>query len=206
MAKGIDRAVPFKKIDELKRLREFGYTFVGRYLTKNRYSWKALSKQEAKLITSADMYVVCVYQNSGNRHDYFNFLQGRKDAIDAIDAANRVGMPADGVIYFSVDCNTETHIEPMIEYFKGVSDIMSKTEHKVGVYGCYRTCVVIPKIVPLVTHKWQTVAWSKGRKCEFNLYQHKIDTYIPEDKKMVGYDLNLSNGNGGGWKYIGGDE
>lgn len=199
--KGIDRAVPFKKLEDLTRLRELGYTFVGRYLTRNRYHWKSLSRQEAEMISKAGMYVVCVFQDANNRNDYFSFTQGKRDACDALEAADRVGMPDNQVIYFSVDMNTSKGVScRVIEYFEGIVSVLGETNHRIGVYGCYQTCVTIPKEVPEVTFKWQTVAWSKGRKCDFNLYQHKTDTFIPEDKKLTGYDLNISYGNGGGWQ------
>lgn len=201
MAKGVDRAVPFKKLDELKALHDLGYTFVGRYLTKNSKHWKALTRQEAKLITSVGMYVVCVYQDENNRADYFSYLQGKIDASRASERAKEVGAPDDAVIYFSVDYNTTTKtISPVIEYFKGIRDAMKDEEYRLGVYGSYNTVEKVTAIVKEINFKWQTVAWSKNKVCDYNLYQHKIDTVIPENKKMFGYDLNLSNGAGGGWK------
>lgn len=200
MAKGIDRAVKFKTLRDLQEIAKLGYTFVGRYLTHSPASWKALDKQEAKLISDAGMYVVSVYQGSGNRADYFTQTQGVIDAHRALDAAGRVGMPKNGVIYFAVDYDTSKYIDGVYKYFNGVSSVLSNTAHRIGVYGSYKTCTNVPRVIPEVDFKWQTLAWSQGKKCDYNLYQHKIDTYIPENKKLQGYDLNLSNGNGGGWK------
>jgi hypothetical protein len=200
MAKGIDRAVPFKREDELKKLLGYGYTFICRYLTPSAVSWKALTKDEAFLISRMGLWVVSVYQGSANRADYFTYAQGKLDGLRAIDAAKRVGMPENGVIYFAVDYDARKVIPAVAEYFKGVVEGLAKTKYRIGVYGCYDVCVKVPELVKRVEFKWQTLAWSNGKKCDYNLYQHKIDTFIPEDKKMVGFDLNLSNGNGGGWK------
>lgn len=199
-AKGIDRAVPFKTLESLKQLRDLGYTFVGRYLTKNRSSWKGLTRFEAELITKADMYVVCVYQNAGNKPQYFTELQGRQDAHDAIDALNEVGAPDDAVIYFAVDYDTRTSILGVLSYFKGITDCLAGTSYRIGVYGSYNTVIKVTGHNKKVQFKWQTLAWSGGKVCKYNLFQWKIDTYIPENKKLTGFDLNKSNGAGGGWK------
>jgi hypothetical protein len=213
--KGIDRAIPFKTLAELQAIRALGYNFVGRYLTKSR--WKALTKQEAELITKADMYVASVYQNANNRADYFSYNQGKMDAYDAIEKAQACGAPDDAVLYFAVDFDTTKIINGVeainyvYPYFKGVADVFAsgytcdkgfKHEYKyrLGVYGSYNTCIKVPARVPKVTFKWQTIAWSKGRECDWNMYQHAIDTVIPENKKLSGYDLNRSKGNAGAWK------
>lgn len=198
--KGVDRAVAFKKLDDLKKLRDLGYTFVARYLSRSR--WKALTRQEAELITKADMYVVCVYQNSSNRADYFNENQGKRDAYEAIELAKSVGAPHDAVIYFAVDYDTRKDIIGVYEYFDGVAEVFAETCHRIGVYGSYNTCVKVTSNNVAVRYKWQTLAWSSGKVCDYNLYQWKIDTCIPENKKLTGFDLNKSNGNGGGWKII----
>lgn len=199
MAKGIDRAKKFESVEELGKLRKFGYTFIGRYLTKS--IWKSLSKREAEFLSDNGFYIVSIYQNANNRADYFNHLQGTYDAHDAIIKAESVGQPDDTVIYFAVDFESSPKtIGGVIEYFKAVLEVIKTTKHKVGVYGSFYTVEEITKALKDVEYKFQTVAWSKGKVSNYNLYQKKCDTVLPEDKSMDGFDLCESNGNGGGWK------
>jgi hypothetical protein len=90
MSKGIDRAVPFKKVSELVELRKHGYTFIGRYLSKR--TWKALTKEEARRIALNGLYIVSVYQDVSNGPQYFTTSKGVADAKDALIKAYSVGV------------------------------------------------------------------------------------------------------------------
>jgi hypothetical protein len=201
MAKGIDRAVPFSKWSELIELRNHGYTFIGRYLSK--YAWKALTKTEARRIALNDLYIVSVYQNSGNGAQFFTTSRGVADAKDALIRAISVGQPKGSPIYFAVDFDAYSSAKSMssvYSYFAGVLSVFKNSGYDVGIYGSYGTVKSVRAKFGL-KYVWQTLAWSKKKVLDdANLYQWKIDTPLPENARFGNVDLNESNGAGGGWK------
>lgn len=199
MGKGIDRAVPFRSMKDLMKIKKYGYTFIGRYLSRSL--WKSLSLKESKLISDAGMYVVSVYQNSNNKPSYFTSARGVQDAQDAIRRAHGVAQPLGSVIYFAVDFDTNhATIDQVQAYFDAVYPIVNNAGYHVGVYGSYFTCSCVRVKLPHI-RVWQTVAWSKGNVLkDAHLYQSKIDTPLPEAKELGNVDLLTSNGNAGGWK------
>jgi hypothetical protein len=201
VAKGIDRAVPFKKTSELLDLKKFGYTFIGRYLSKS--TWKALPKPEARLISLNGLYIVSVYQNSNNKPEFFTPSRGTADAKDALIKAISIGQPKGSPIYFAVDFDAYSSAQSMSKvysYFDAVIKVFKGTGYDVGIYGSYGTCDSVQKKFGL-KYVWQTLAWSKRKVLpNANLYQYKIDLPLPENPSFGNVDLNESNGVGGGWK------
>lgn len=204
MAKGIDRAVPFKKATEIAELKKHGYVFIGRYLSKS--TWKALTKSEARLISAGGLHVVSVYQNGNNNAAYFTESKGIADAKDALIKAISVGQPKGFPIYFAVDFDAYASASSMSKvytYFQGVVKMFKGTGYDVGIYGSYGTCKSVQAKFGL-KYTWQTYAWSKGKVLDPapSLYQWKNDTLLPGNiNSSIGkVDLNVSNGYGGGWR------
>jgi hypothetical protein len=201
VAKGIDRAVPFRKASEVLELKKHGYTFIGRYLSKS--AWKALTKPEARLIALNGLYIVSVYQNANNKAELFTKNRGVSDAKDALIKAISIGQPKGTPIYFAVDFDAYASSHAMSQvytYFSGVVSVFKGSGYDVGVYGSYGTCKSVRDKFGLL-YVWQTVAWSRKKVLpNYNLYQHKVDVALPENRAFGNVDLLESNGNGGGWK------
>lgn len=120
-----------------------GYRYVGRYLTNASSGFdKALTRQEAEIISEAGLNFFPIYQTSGNKYSYFTSSQGTEDAGKALEAAFKLGLPEGTVIYFAVDFDaTRSQINGnILSYFKAVADRMSKVCYKVGVYGSKGVC------------------------------------------------------------------
>lgn len=202
--KGIDRGVPLNNV-ELKHLKDNGYTFVCRYLSKA--TWKRLTKQEALLISKNELFVVVVYQDFNNHVSRFTREIGITQANEAIRQAKAIGIPKDKPIYFAVDYDaiSTSDFNAIYNYFRGVISVVSMSDYEVGVYGSYNTIVHVTKMFKDIIYTWQTYAWSKKKIYEnYSLYQYHNDTnIIADDKRTVlvqSVDLNYSNGAAGGWK------
>jgi hypothetical protein len=202
MTKGVDRATSFTKA-ELAALAQHGYTFVGRYLSAS--SWKRVTLAEAKLITAAGLYLVTVYQDSNNSPDKFSAEIGAKHAANALKQATLIKQPKDTPIYFAVDYDLEGRggLPNVLSYFQAIAKAFKGTGYTVGVYGGYKAVTYIKRQVPAVTHVWQTIAWSKGERADYNILQNRVDIPLPEAPKVFkNIDLLESKGNGGGFKVV----
>jgi peptidoglycan hydrolase-like protein with peptidoglycan-binding domain len=121
-----------------------GYRVVGRYLTGtyNGGISKALTVDEAHIIFDAGLSFFPIYQTSANTYSYFTEAKGTADAEAAIAAAFALGLPRDTIIYFAVDFDaTDPQItNGVIPYFKKVSEKMSASVYKTGIYGVRNVC------------------------------------------------------------------
>lgn len=209
MAEGIDRAAPFTTAAPLKCLKKSGFTFVGRYYSKS--DWKNLTLTEAKLISSAGLWVVTVYQDANNAADYFTYDRGVDDCGTAIDRAAAVGQPFGTPIYFAVDFEVyagDPALKQVEAYFDGVQDRMRRLaaenggqKWELGVYGSYDAVEYIANWIQDVTYVWQTYSWSNGRIFGYNnLYQYRNDTILSACRNAGTVDRVRSNGNGGGFQ------
>lgn len=197
--KGVDRGIAF--IDkELKILKAAGYVFVVRYYSLA--AWKRMNRTEAQLISRNGLYAVSVYQDSNDKPELFTNAIGIQQGQNAKRFAQAAGQPSDKVIYFAVDFQaiTAADFAAVKSFFEGVVKALQGAGYPVGVYGSYDVCNFVVANVPGVTYKWQTVAWSHGKECDYNLYQYQCDVSLPENANVRRVDLNYSNGAGGGWK------
>lgn len=197
--KGVDRGTPFTE-KEVTILKKHGYVFVCRYLSKS--AWKRLTKNEATIISKAGLYNVVVYQDSNNGVQHFTYAKGLEQGIEAVKQAKGLGMPSGKPIFFAVDFDAikQSDFNAIEDYFLGVEKSLYGSGYEIGVYGSYSVVNHVVERNKNVTFKWQTYAWSKGKVCDYNLYQHKNGIDLPEDSSVKNIDLNMSNGAGGGWR------
>ncbi|MCR5608939.1 MAG: DUF1906 domain-containing protein [Lachnospiraceae bacterium] len=135
------------RLDEAKiaTLKNEGYKYVGRYLTKVPGGLdKNMTREEAKLITKSGLKIIPIYQTYGREDTYFTVEQGNIDAIEAITAAVNLGIPNGSTIYFGVDYdvldkNVTAYIIP---YFKAINARFSAygNKYNIGIYGCRNAC------------------------------------------------------------------
>ncbi len=131
-----------------KTLYDNGYRYVGRYLTgtygSNRIS-KALTVEEEQIILDAGLRFFPIYQDGGTRLDYFTESQGAKDGQTAIDAAVKLGIPKDTIIYFAVDFDAiESQVKSnIIPYFRAVYNELSQSIYRVGIYAPRYVCTLV---------------------------------------------------------------
>lgn len=131
-----------------KTLYDNGYRYVGRYLTgtygSNRIS-KALTVEEEQIILNAGLRFFPIYQDGGTRLDYFTESQGTKDGQTAIDAAVKLGIPKDTIIYFAVDFDAiESQVKSnVIPYFRAVYNELSQSIYRVGIYAPRYVCTLV---------------------------------------------------------------
>jgi glycoside hydrolase-like protein len=139
----------------VRGLRSAGVTFVARYLSPAPNS-KNLRRSEVRAYHQAGLGIVTVWESTATRA-----LEGRaageRDAERAKQMLRDLGAPAWAVVFFAVDF--EDRSEPVGDYFRGAAHILGKG--RVGVYGGYH---VVKRLFDagLVTHAWQTYAWSGG--------------------------------------------
>lgn len=125
-----------------KTLYENGYRYIGRYLT---VSSKAITRQEAEIIFDAGLSFFPIYQTSANYPEYFTPERAATDAKAAVEAATKLGLPKDTVIYFAVDfdCMDYQITSGVMPYFKKLSEDMAYSGFKIGVYGSRNLCTRI---------------------------------------------------------------
>jgi hypothetical protein len=190
MAKGLDYTV--QTTPELaKAFVSEGIAFVCRYLVPERYSWKRLTKQEAKVISEAGLNIVSVFESTANRPKS-GAEAGKADGITALAEAKIVGQPQGSAIYFAVDYDAQPIDYPAIEAYLKAAQAQIPGYH-VGVYASHNVCLAM--FNRGITHLWQTYAWSKGKlTTHANVYQHK------NGQKVAGITADLNNSYGGeGW-------
>ena len=133
-----------------KSLYDNGYRYIGRYLTGtyNGGISKAITRAEAQIIFDAGLRFFPIYQTSARKNSYFTPKQGIIDANAAIDAANKLGIPNDTIIYFAVDfdCMDYEITSNIIPYFKSVSEAMEESSYRVGIYGTRNACSRVSKL------------------------------------------------------------
>ncbi len=131
--------------EKAKTLYDNGYRYIGRYLTGtyNGGISKAITKEEAEIIFSAGLSFFPIYQTSARSASYFTQSQGTEDAKAALEAAGKLGIGENTIIYFAVDFDaTAAQINSaVLPYFEKISEVMNKSIYKVGVYGTRNVCI-----------------------------------------------------------------
>lgn len=147
-----------------------GYDGVARYLVPSTSAWKALTKAEADIIQAAGLKIISVYETTADRA-LGDYQAGVANAKTAMQVAAQVGQPTGSTIYFTVDFDpADAQLSgPIAGYFSGIHDTL--VGYDVGVYGNYDVCVFL-KGKGLVTHLWETYAWSSHQLADVNIYQY----------------------------------
>ena len=136
--------------EKAQTLYNNGYRYIGRYLTGRLADGtsKAITREEAEIIFDAGLRFFPIFQTAGYYNSYFSKEQGEIDALSAIDAANKLGIPSGTIIYFAVDydCMDYQVTSNVIPYFKKVSEEMADSGYKVGIYGTRNTCTRVSNL------------------------------------------------------------
>lgn len=203
--KGLDAAVSLA--DAASCLKAGGFSFVARYYNANDPG-KNLTKAEAQALSDAGVSVVSVWENGyPTEAKYFDLAKGIYDGEGAAKIAQEVGQPAGTPIYFAVDFDAAESDLPTIDaYFtgvaQGVANILGGGEYGIGVYGSGQTCAYVLAHNPHVAHSWLAGAtgWagydSFGASRRWNLRQGGWGNICG-----ASVDLDVSQGNGGGWSF-----
>lgn len=129
--------------EKAKTLYDNGYRYVGRYLTKVPGGLdKDITREEAQIIFDAGLRFFPIYQTSGDDLTYFTEEQGTLDAYAAIEAASKLGVPRDTIIYFAadVDAMDSNVTNIIIPYFAKIHEVMKDSIYKAGIYSARNTC------------------------------------------------------------------
>ncbi|HDX9612639.1 TPA: DUF1906 domain-containing protein, partial [Bacillus toyonensis] len=111
--------------ERAKTLVAAGYETVGRYLknadVKNAKN-KKIQDGEIDNIFAAGLSIFPIYQTNGGDKEYFNDIQGKKDAIEAYNAALYHGFPKGTTIYFAVDfdANGDEIKDKILPHFQAI--------------------------------------------------------------------------------------
>ena len=135
---------------QAKSLYNNGYRYIGRYLTGtyNGGKDKAIYRDEAERIFAAGLNFFPIYQTSARSDTYFTPAKGTEDAYAAIEAAAKLGVPKNTIIYFAVDfdCMDYQITSNIIPYFKAVHDVMSSSIYQTGIYGTRNCCTRVSEM------------------------------------------------------------
>lgn len=133
-----------------KSLYDNGYRYIGRYLTGtyNGGISKALTVEEANIIFDAGLNFFPIYQTSARSQEYFTEEQGEEDAYAAIEAASKLGIPKNTIIYFAVDFDAMDYqiTSNVIPYFKNVHRVMTDSIYQTGIYGTRNACTRVSEM------------------------------------------------------------
>ncbi len=128
--------------ERINYLLSNGYTVVGRYLTGGNF--KQLRPGEPQRILNSGLKFFPIFQESGTNIDYFSSARGTTDALSAVHAAKKHGIPNNNVIYFAVDMDvTDAQITNYIlPYFSSIKNKMTELNNmfKIGIYGTRNAC------------------------------------------------------------------
>jgi Domain of unknown function (DUF1906) len=135
-------------------LRGIGASFVGRYFSLDES--KNISQAEYAELTRAGIEVVVVWETSADRAKEGGDA-GYSDALNAEHQRRGCGMPDTQVIHFAVDFPAlGSEVE---DYFRGAEGQLGP---RTGAYAGYGAMSHLFD-QGLISHGWQTYAWSNGR-------------------------------------------
>ena len=130
--------------DKIIALKEKGYKYIGRYLTKVEGGLdKDITREEAELIVNEGLKIIPIYQVKGDEATCFNANQGTIHARAAYEAAKKIGIPQGSTIYFAVDFDAYGDVikQNIIPYFQAINKYLKSMEtvYNIGIYAT-RTC------------------------------------------------------------------
>ncbi|MBP1044921.1 DUF1906 domain-containing protein [Enterococcus sp. BWM-S5] len=133
-----------------------GYEIVGRYLTNVEGTSlnKKIQPGELEVIFGNGLKVFPIYQTWGGEASYFHTLQGKKDAIAALEAAENYGFNYGTIIYFAVDYDAlgDDITKNIIPHFQSICSQMqvSGGKYRVGIYGPRNVCIKVSEACNVV--------------------------------------------------------
>jgi len=128
-------------------LKDTGINYVGRYLS----GYWPVTLTEIDSILAAGLHFIPIFERSGSDENadrvteigYFTSAQGTKDALYAIEKADRLGLPRTTIIYFAVDFDVyDYEVESnIIPYFSALKTALSQnSDYRVGIYASRSAC------------------------------------------------------------------
>lgn len=132
--------------ERLATLRGMGYQYFGRYLTNTPDSVpdKCLKQGEAQRILNAGGRLFPIFQTGGSVPSHFTYARGKEVAEEAAEAAWAYRIPANTVIYFTVDYDALDYevSDSIIPYFRGVNERINAygRNYRIGIYGPRNVC------------------------------------------------------------------
>ena len=139
-----------------RALKASGRDFIGRYLPWRGATWRQLTKVELDAAVAAGVDCFFWFEDSDNHFSARNgFAQGAADAEEALLALERLGVPSDTPVYYTVDFPA-SHGSEIDAYFRGVNSVVPVSQ--IGVYGNYITIDWVYQ-QSLATYFCQSNAW-----------------------------------------------
>src|SRR5713226_442524 len=202
VARGID--LPIDSRDVSNELKESRLDFVARYYRDPASRWPTLSAEEARMVSSAGMSLVAVWESHSHKQEYFSYASGYSDGLAAHRQAKAIGQPSGSAIYFAVDFSAqEPDVSgPVDQYFRGVHAGLAAAagqarEYRVGVYGSGAVCDYL-KRARLAQYAWlsNSTAWSGYDSfTDWNIKQGKATAGL-----SFGHDWNQARDDYGGFQ------
>jgi hypothetical protein len=139
-----------------RQLKASGRDFAGRYLPWKGAAWRQITRAELEAAAAAGVDFFFWFEDSDNHFSARNgFAQGVADAQEALRALERLGVPTDTPVYYTVDFPATDGSE-IDAYFRGVNSVVPVSQ--VGVYGNYTT-IDWAYTKGLATYFCQSNAW-----------------------------------------------
>ena len=123
-----------------------GYTHVGRYLVGE--NGKYLCAPEIAELRTAGLRLAPIYQRFNDEVADLTRANGMTEGLEALVRGRVLGLPAESIIYFSVDFDATGDVVSgaVAEYFGGVKEIMDAVafyNFRIGVYATRNVCQVM---------------------------------------------------------------
>lgn len=119
-----------------------GYTHVGRYTVG---ADKFITSGELDALRSAGLRLIPLHQRFNDSEATMTRTAGRAQGLEALERCRVLGLPSASLVFFSVDFDPigETIDGPVMDFFRGVNDVMGSALNgtfKIGVYGTRNVC------------------------------------------------------------------
>jgi len=160
-----------------RALKASGRDFIGRYLPWRGAAWRQVTTAELQAATAAGVDYFFWFEDSDNHFSARNgFAQGVADAEEALRALERLGLPTDTPVYYTVDYPAADGNE-IDGYFRGVVSVVPVSQ--VGAYGNYTTIDWLYQH-GLATYFCQSNAWPQpqGRHPRAQMRQDVTSLWI----------------------------
>lgn len=159
-------------------IRDKGYSFVGRYLeispsTAGEWGGKVyyLTASELANARTAGVGVFLIFEwCTGRLHPPTTYSNGVRDAQIALAALERLGLPADTPVYYSLDSAPNASAAQVCAYFQGVRSLMPW--RAVGCYGSDAQLTALYE-AGLVRYRWHA-RWMDGNPAYSESMRHTM--------------------------------
>lgn len=131
---------------------------------------KCANAAEVRDFTDHGLGMAAVFEDNTSRWRT-GFNGGHDDGTAARQHATAIGLPTSLPIYMAIDQDVVAtgEFSVMIDYLRGAAGPLGGA-NRVGVYG-EADVLDAARVAKVAGYYWQTVAWSRGRRTEANLFQ-----------------------------------